>query len=245
MDVFWLIGFSGWRAIECYSPSVVLSGICRQPVASVLANDPGLPEIERAYKERRAAAQTLIDAADVETALWPPDIPRPNVDRDAFNDAQYKVAFDLTLLAVAFLAFHEFRHVIFGFEKDIPADQREEELACDVWAREYVTAKLAAYAQSNGHSYHEVLRKRSMAFALAALVISEITPFWEHGGNTKYFSVAARIQAIVDNTPLPDTDHFWIFVASLLVGIYRQRTMPISAPPLLAKQLAQHLIDGL
>lgn len=22
MDVFWLIGFSGWRAIECYSPHV-------------------------------------------------------------------------------------------------------------------------------------------------------------------------------------------------------------------------------
>jgi hypothetical protein len=48
-------------------------------------------------------------------------------------------------------------------------DLREEEMACDVWAREFMTVKLAAYAQDHAHRYREVLRKRLMGFALAAL----------------------------------------------------------------------------
>ena len=30
MDVFWLIGFAGWKAIECYSPLVVVSAATRE-----------------------------------------------------------------------------------------------------------------------------------------------------------------------------------------------------------------------
>lgn len=245
MDVFWLIGFAGWRAIECYSPAVITANLCKLPISAVLDKDSELPDVERAYKERRAAAQSLIEMNDAEDAPWPPDLPRPTTNRDGLNNKQFKAAFDLTCLAVAFVIFHEFRHVILDREGTCPIDRREEELACDVWAREYMTAHLAAYAQSNGHDYHEVLRKRSMAFALSALIIHEITPFWEHGGNAAYFSVAARIQAILDNTPLPNDDHFWIFAASLLVGIYRQRAISIDCPTLSPKELALRLLSEL
>ncbi len=87
----------------------------------------------------------------------------------------------------------------------------EEDLACDVWAREFMTAKLAEYARANSHDYHEVLQKRSMAFALDALILHEITPVWDHGGNQLYFSVATRIEALLQNTPLPENSHFWAF----------------------------------
>lgn len=63
MDVFWLIGFGGWKAIECYSPLVICSAATGQPVADLIEDDHDLEDIERSYKERRAAAQTVIDAA--------------------------------------------------------------------------------------------------------------------------------------------------------------------------------------
>ena len=161
------------------------------------------------------------------------------------GDVEYKVAHDLTLMALAFTFFHEFQHVIFDQENSRPGDPREEELFCDVLARDFMTAKLQAYAKVNGHDYHEVLRKRSMAFGLTALVLHEITPYWGHGGNQQYFSVATRMGAILDNTPLPDNDHFWTLTASLLTGIFRQRHSLIDAPSMSAKALTKYLIERL
>lgn len=245
MDVFWLIGFSGWRAIECYSPHVIASAASDHTVETIIQRDKELAGLERAYRERRAAAQTLIDAADPKTAPWPPDLPRPNASRDALDDSQYKAAFDLTCLAVAFTLFHEFRHVMLDRDGERPQDLREEELACDVWARQFMTAKLAAYARDHGHDYHEVLRKRSMGIALAALILHEITPVWDHGGNAAYFSVATRLQTILDNTALPDNDHFWVLAASLLIGIFRQKGQAITASSMQARPLARHLLNTL
>ncbi|HWX32559.1 MAG TPA: phage exclusion protein Lit family protein [Steroidobacteraceae bacterium] len=244
-DVFWLIGFAGWRAIECYSPHVIWSVSSGQTVANLIAADEGLAEVEWAYKERRAAAQALIDEAEPERARWPDDLPRPTSDRRAFADSQDKAVYDLIGFALALALFHEFRHVMLDQDQARPADRREEELACDVWARDFMTAKLAAYARSRGFNYHQVLRVRSMGFALAALVLHEITPFWDHGGNQEYFSVATRMEAILENTPLPEDDHFWNLTASLLVGIFRQKHTPIDAPPMSARALTRHLIGEL
>jgi hypothetical protein len=51
-----------------------------------------------------------------------------------------------------------------------------------------------------------------MGFALAALVLHEITPSWDHGGSQEYFSVATRLQAILDNTPLDENDELWVLL---------------------------------
>jgi Peptidase U49 len=228
MDVFWLIGFAGWKAIECYSPLVVWSAASGQRIADLIKVDPNLDAVERDYKERRGALQAFIETADVESAPWPLDLPRPSANRDALDDPQYKVAFDLTCLAAAFAFLHEFHHVMLDRDNQRHGDLREEEIACDVWAREFMTVKVAKYAQDLGHDYHEVLRKRSMGLALAALILHEITPILDHGGNRCYFSVADRLRAILDNTPLPENDHFWRFAASLLIGIFRQRHTPMS-----------------
>jgi hypothetical protein len=245
MDVFWLIGFSGWHAIECYGPHVMVSEASGQTIETIIQDDQELAEVELAYKERRAAAQTLFGAANPAVAPWPPDLPRPNASRDAFDHPQYKAAFDLTCLAVAFTLFHEFRHVMLDRDGQRPQDLREEELACDVWAREFMTAKLAAYARDHGHDYHEVLRKRSMGFALAALILHEITPVWDHGGNVSYFSVATRLQTILDNTQLQDNDPFWVFSASLLIGIFRQKGRAIITPHMNAFSLTSYLLAEL
>jgi Peptidase U49 len=245
MDVFWLLAFAGWKAIECYGPLVMVSAKGEQPIAQVIASDPNLGEFERAYKERCAAARVLIEAADPAAAPWPPDIPRPSASRPAVDDPQYKAAFDLSCLAAAFAVFHEFRHLMLARDKARPRDVREDEMACDVWAREFMIVKLATYAKEHGHDYQQVLLKRSMGLALAALILNEITPTWDYGGAKEYFSVADRLRAILGNTPLPDNSHFWVFAASLLIGICRQRHIAIDAPPMSARKLARYLIDRL
>ena len=71
LDALWLIGFSGWRALECYSPSVVCSPLWGQPVATLLAEDHGIDEVERDYKERLSAAQALMHATNVAPRTFP------------------------------------------------------------------------------------------------------------------------------------------------------------------------------
>lgn len=65
------------------------------------------------------------------------------------------------------------------------------------------------------------------------------------GGNAEYFSVATRLQAALENTAFSDNDHFWVFVASLLFGIFWQKGLPVVAPAMSAKALASHLLAGL
>ncbi|MCA0422865.1 MAG: peptidase U49, Lit peptidase [Proteobacteria bacterium] len=243
MEVFWLIGFSGWRAIECYSPHVVLSAPCGKTLTDLFDDDSDLPEVERDYKEKLAAARRLIAELDAGAAPWPEDLPRPSSDRNAIAGPQYQAAFDLTSLAVAFTFLHEFRHVMLDFDDQRPKDRKEEELQADVWAREFMTVKLGDYAKAHGHNYQEVLSKRSMGLALAALILHEITP--QHGGNFDYFSIKTRLTTLLYNTPLSDDDHFWRFAASLLVGIFRQRHLAFSPPPMAARALAEHLLNEL
>jgi Peptidase U49 len=177
-DIFWLVGFCGWHAIEAYTPDVICSAATGTPVADIMRVDNGLADVERDYKERIAAARSFITAANVTETQWPPDIPRPSSDRYALDNDQYKAAFDLTTSATAFILFHEFYHVILDKDCKRPHDRREEELACDVWAREFMTIKLEAYAKAHGFDYHQVLQRRAMAFVLAALILHEITPEW-------------------------------------------------------------------
>ena len=244
-DVFWLIGFGGWRAIECYSPLVLLSFKRNQQIEALIRDHGHLPEIERDYRERRAAVHSLLDATSASDIKWPPDLPRPSASRDAIDQSQYKTTFDLTLLALALALFHEFRHVMLDIDEKRPPDRREEEMACDVWAREFMTANAGAYAEAHLHSYQQVLQKRSMGFALAALVLHDITPVWDHGGNAEYFSLADRLTAILGNTALPDQDHFWVFTASLLLGVFRQRGTPVNVPAMSPRNLSECLIARL
>jgi Peptidase U49 len=245
MEVFWLIGFAAWKAIECYSPCVVVSALNGRPVSETLNADDGIDDVELSYRERLAAARALIDAPTTESVPWPTDIPRPTIATSAFADPQFQAAFDLTCISAAFAFFHEFKHVMLEQDGERHADLREEELACDVWARQFMTARLSVYADDNGHPFYKVLEKRAMGLALAALILHEITPVWDRGGNRHYFSVTDRIRALVDNTALPERGYFWVFVASLLIGIFRHKNISIGASPMSPRDLAHYLLERL
>lgn len=245
LDVFWLICFSGWKAFECYAPCVLRSIVNQSSVEECLRADSDLHAYESEYKARIRVAKDMLSSANQEQVQWPSDIPKINPSRDAYDCVQYKAAFDLTLIALAFTFFHEFSHVIFDCDDNRPNDLREEELACDVLAREFMTAKLMKYAKENQHDYQQILRKRAMGFALASLVIHEITPEFELGGNQQYFSFQTRMKAILENTQIDENDTFWCFTACLLVGIFRQRH--ISVDPLFtsSKALTHYLVEAI
>lgn len=124
-----------------------------------------------------------------------------------------------------------------------PTDRREEEMACDVWAREFMTVKIGEYVKKSGASYEKILRKRSMGFALASLILHDITPVLDHGGTTEYFSLSDRMKAILGNTALPDDDRFWIFTASLLLGVFRQKGTSFDTAVRSPKKLSEYLVN--
>jgi hypothetical protein len=243
VEIFWLVSFSAWRSIETYSPVVVLGPIAQVPIDEFLARDEGLPEFERDYKGRLATAESIITGKALDFSKWPSDVPKPDADRERLANAQEKVVFDLTALALATAFLHEFRHVMFlNDPKNKPSTLPEEEIACDVWARGFLTDKLAAYAKAHGHDYQIVLTKRAMAIALSAVVIHAITPSQVHWGNAQYPPIADRIDALIGNVRLPDESPFWLFTACLLIGIMRQAHRPLDFVPRGAREIVEELL---
>jgi len=188
------------------------------------------------------SAASLIAAVSTDEIAWPPDVPRPQADRDILSDPQDQVAFDLTALALAFALLHEFSHVKLLAEKAQSDTLPEEELACDVWARDFMTAKMSDHAHAHGHTYEEVSQKRAMALGLAATIIHTITPTAAQWGNSEYPPLSNRIDAIVAGFNLPQDSMHWFFMACLLVGIFRQEHRPLDVTGQTPKALTEALI---
>jgi len=105
------------------------------------------------YKQRIAAAQSLITAGQTSDVSWPVDIPLPSADRDGLGNIQHMAAFDLVALALAFSLLHEFQHVMFCADNRAPSTRLEEEIACDTYAQTFMTSELATYAKAQEHDF--------------------------------------------------------------------------------------------
>ncbi len=226
IDIYWVLGFSAWKSIEVYSPAIVTAVKWKHTIEEMLNRDNSLGLFERHYKSHMAAVQTLVESSTTAEATWPSDIPSPQSDREKIS-IQDKAAYDLTLLAVACLLLHEFKHVIFLNEGNQPDNLREEEIECDRWAREFLTAKLVTYAEKYKQDIAEVSAKRAIAIALAAIIIHAITPAHGHWGNSEYPPLGQRLDALIGDYSLPSDSNFWLWTAGLLTGVLRQQHRPI------------------
>lgn len=232
LEAIWLLGFNGWRSIETYSPAIILAGITGGALEDILRADGELASFEMDYRSRSNSARSIIEGQSSVHTTWPQDVPRPEADRETLGSHQEMAAFDLVCLATAYVFLHELRHVKFLSDGDYPADRREEEIACDVWARSFLTDKIGNYAQSVGQAFRRVLDKRSMGIALGAMILHEITPESARWGTAEYPPITTRIQTMISGSPLAKESHYWLFTACLLVGIFRQaqRQLPTYAP---------------
>lgn len=245
IDFFWLLGFSAWRAIEVYSPAVVLATVTGIPLDQALNIDAARGQYEFDYRQRLASAQSLLAAEQTAEISWPADVPKPTADRDGLGDAQHKAAFDLAALALAFALLHEFRHVMYFTDSSAPSTLPEEEIACDTWAREFMTSGLASYAREHGHSYAQVQQKRAMGIALAAVIIHAMTPTQAHWGNRQYPPIAERLTAMISGYNLSAGSSFWLFTACLLIALMRQENRPLDIVANSNQEMVEILLDRL
>jgi hypothetical protein len=244
VDAVWLYAFSAWRAIETYSPAIVLSGYANISVEEALGHDGELGSIEQDYKARISVAESFVASPVSAIASWPPDVPKPTADR-ASLDNQGAAAFDLALLALAAFFLHEQKHVQFARAPQRPSVLAEEEMACDVYARSFLTEKLAKYAAAHGHDYHQVLSKRAFGLAVGSIVIHGMTPRYERSGNAQYPSVGERMEALVGAMSLPGDANFWLFASAVLTGVMRADGLPLDLVSTNFRVYTEALIDRL
>ncbi|GGO17611.1 hypothetical protein GCM10007972_27820 [Iodidimonas muriae] len=95
IDLFWLLGFSVWRAIEVYSPALVIATSNGIPLDQALNIDADRDQYEFDFKQRIGSAQSLIGAQQTTDISWPADVPKPTADRESLDDVQHMAAFDL------------------------------------------------------------------------------------------------------------------------------------------------------
>lgn len=245
IDLFWLHGFSVWHAIEVYAPALVLATVTGISLDHALKIDEERGPFEFDYKQRIASVRSLSAAERTADIEWPDDVPQPTADRDGLGDAQHIAAFDLVALALAFALLHEFQHVKYSVDSSAPPTLPEEEIACDTWARDFMTSGLAAYAKDKGHSYAQVHQKRAMGIALAAVTVHAITPTHVHWGNRQYPPIAERLRAMISGHNLSAGSPFWLFTGCLLIALMRQEGRPLDILANSNQEMVEALIERL
>jgi len=147
-----------------------------------------------------------------EEGFWPDGVPRPQADKTGL-DVEQQAAFDLTMIATAYMLLHEARHVMYNTDGDRPSAP-EEELACDAFARQFLLEGVRGYAAQTGQSAEDVLAKRAAGIALGAYALYEFTPEVGRAGSDNYPPVADRLGALFPEVSLPFNHWFWDFAAS-------------------------------
>lgn len=229
MRAIWLMGFNGWHCISMYSSAIVLSQLFQHSIDQILGGDDERGLLELDYRSRMSVAERLICSGDSDGIPWPVDIPEPGLDREELATDQDKVTFDLVCMATAFVLLHEFRHVMFDADGKRPEKRLEEETACDVWARSFMTEKIGHHARATGQPHHAFLQKRAMAMALGATVLHDLTPETGRWGSDDYPPIADRIHSMVSGTGPSVDSNYWLFASCLLIGIFRRagRSLPM------------------
>ena len=252
IDFFWLIGFSAWRAIEVYAPALTVATLTGATVETALGIDDERGRFEQDFKSRIASARTLLDSAETSEIEWPDDLPQPTADRESLPTSQDQAVFDLVALALAFALLHEFKHVQARASEhahQTPEAERqpldEEEMACDTWARNFMTSALAKYAREHGWSHAQVLQKRASGIAFAAVAIHAMTPRHAHWGGGDYPPIGSRLETMIGGYNLPDESPFWVITACLLVSLMRQDGRRLNYTGASYRELATSMLEDL
>jgi hypothetical protein len=228
IDCFWLLGFSLWRSIEAYSPALQMAILCEIPVDHALRKDTDSAFYELNLNQHINASRLLIEAKQTADIAWPPDIPEPTANRHALMKVQDIATFDLVALALTFVILHEFQHVMSCSDTSMRAPLPEEEISCDTYARDFMTSRIAHYAEEHRYNFGDVQQKRAMGIALAAAIIHVMTPTHTRWGNNQYPPISERLMAMVDGYTLKENSSFWAFTACLLIALIRQENRSLN-----------------
>jgi hypothetical protein len=242
MTWLWLLGFTGWQAFHLHGPhlvyrklaDVVIDQDLRSADLKYQAAEGDLDEL--LYTIRDAPALKTLDCA----GFWPDKVPQPQCDKTGL-DVEQQAAFDLTMIAAAYMILHEVRHVMFNADVTRPSEP-DEEVACDAWARAFLLDRVSEYATDVKQQAECIRAKRAAGIALGAFAIHEFTPEGARGGTAEYPPLADRLGGLVPHDYLPSDHWFWDFAASLLVAIIVRRDRKAVVPDLHGSDLCQALV---
>lgn len=248
MTWIWLLGFAGWRAFSLHGPLIFFSGLSGRALDDLRTEDPGFNNVESDYEAVLYAVRDLpeLDSVDEAQAHWPDGIPPVQIDKTGF-DVEQQAAFDLTMIATAYMLLHEVRHVVFNAAEDAGArpNPSDEELECDAFARRFILEGAANFAVSRDVPVDEVVAKRAAGIALGAYALYGFTPAAGRDGTADYPPIADRLDALIPDVSLPADHWFWNFANGLLTAIIvsRDRTAPLPEPDRKGADLAWALVE--
>lgn len=225
IDFFWLFGFSSWLSLGVYSPALEFATSTDITLEEALNLDDAIGAHEFNFKQHVQLALSLLNVTNTADIEWPIDIPFPTDNRESLTDEQDKAVYDLVALGLSFTLLHEFKHVQGRAEEassGIYQDKAEEEMACDTWARQFMTKGIGNYVETTEETFDSVAQKRAMGIALAAFTIHALTPDSAKWGGGEYPPIVERIEAMIGGSTLPATSHFWCFTACLLISVMRR-----------------------
>lgn len=103
------------------------------------------------FRELLDCFEATREAADVDAVRWPEGIPQPCELVDRVPSDASRLNGELAVTAVSWALLHELRHLIHQQDGTASGESEtgrwEEEISCDLFATEFLLARVGEYAQ--------------------------------------------------------------------------------------------------
>lgn len=241
----WLFGYAGKQALNCYSSPIAL--MYENKITFSLSELYSVEDQKQEYmllKKHLDDIKAINKASFESDVCWPAYIPTPEDGRP--SDVENAAAFDLIIMATAYIFLHELKHVIFTVDGNAPNDPKVEEYECDEYAKFLMTSNIQQYVKTTNEDENKVRMKRMMGISLASAFILFTTGKNGLAGTCDHPSVWSRWRKTIDAVNLPNNDHFWLYFSSLAIGLLEYHSIKIT-PTLITdyKSFLLHLINDL
>ena len=220
MHQMWILGFAANQALHSYSSIIVILRM-----NSGQLNTKELDEIpdqrieEGKYKKLLESVYELARVNNLSEFSWPSTVPKPENKKP--SDVEGAATFDLICMSGAYVFLHEMKHIAFSIDNNAPSNPHEEELECDLFAKNMMLGELELYSKHSGYDLGRLISKRAMSISLALFYMLVLTPSASWAGGKTHPSIKNRIESMVNELSVHDDDILWIYIASLLLSHLR------------------------
>lgn len=243
MHQMWILGFAAKQALHSFSAIIA---ILRMYIGKLDTHE--LDEIsdqsigQSKYEELINSVYKLAEVDNPETYSWPSEVPKPENRKP--TDPEGAATFDLICMSGAYVFLHELKHIAFYIDNNAPSNPHEEEIQCDLFAKDMMLGELESYSKQSGYDLARLKSKRAMSISLALFFMLVITPLQLWSGTETHPSIETRIKSMVDELAIPDDDILWLYMSSLFLSHLRYfRKEPLVIDFKTLKELTMSLIS--
>ena len=241
MHQMWILGFAANQALHSFSTTIAI-------LRSGKLDTNELDEIsdqsieESKYKDLIKSVYKLAEVNNPATYSWPSEVPKPENQKP--TDLEGAATFDLICMSAAYVFLHEMKHIAFSIDNNAPSNLHEEELECDLFAKNIMLDELESYSKQSGYDLARLKSKRAMSIFLSLFFMLVITPLESWSGTETHPSIKTRIKSMVDGLSIHNDDILWIYMSSLFLSHLRYlKKEPLVIEFKTLKELAMSLIS--